>query len=76
MTKALTRRRSLPAIRGFANQDLMLLVLLATVVLFFLLKSKPVSSIGQYTNKEEWSVSYNSDGLPTKIVIHRDAKRQ
>ncbi len=26
-------------------------------------------------NKAEWDISYNSDGLPTKIVIHREIKQ-
>lgn len=30
---------------------------------------------GQYKNLETWDVSYNDDGLPTKISIHRDATR-
>ena len=27
----------------------------------------------QYVNKEEWSISYDDDGLPTKVVISREA---
>jgi len=36
------------------------------------LELRPVGS-RQYSNKEAWDVTYNDDGLPTKIVIHREA---
>ncbi len=26
-------------------------------------------------NKAEWDITYNEDGLPTKIVIHREIKQ-
>ena len=26
-------------------------------------------------NKAEWDITYNSDGLPTKIIIHREIKQ-
>ncbi len=26
-------------------------------------------------NKAEWDITYNNDGLPTKIVIHREIKQ-
>lgn len=28
-----------------------------------------------YRNREEWEISYNDDGLPTRIVIHRRLAR-
>lgn len=30
---------------------------------------------GNYTNKEEWDVEWNEDGMPVKITVHRDAHR-
>ena len=27
-----------------------------------------------YDNEESWQISWNSDGLPEKIVVHRNAK--
>jgi len=26
-------------------------------------------------NKAEWDITYNEDGLPTKIIIHREIKQ-
>ena len=52
------------------------LLLLGLAVLFFLFKSKTnLLGAGSYKNSEEWNVEYNSDGLPSRIVISRDAKR-
>ena len=31
------------------------------------------SGAKQYVNKEEWSIDWNEDGLPTKLVISRHA---
>ncbi len=76
MNKSVVKyRRHLPAKSGFGGQELLILVLLAGVIIWVLTKQRTPTPIGQYSNKEEWSVSYNSDGLPTRIVIHRDAKR-
>jgi len=32
------------------------------------------SSARQYTNEERWEITYSPDGLPTQVVVHRDAK--
>lgn len=37
--------------------------------------SNAAKPAGTYRNTESWNVSYNEDGLPTKIEIHRDAVR-
>jgi len=38
------------------------------------LKLMPAGSLArQYTNKEVWSISWNSDGLPEKVEIERHA---
>ncbi|GAI95824.1 unnamed protein product, partial [marine sediment metagenome] len=28
-----------------------------------------------YANEESWDIDWNEDGLPTKIVVHRNAAR-
>lgn len=38
------------------------------------LRLMPTGSLAkQYTNKEVWSISWNSDGLPEKVEIERHA---
>ncbi len=37
--------------------------------------SEPVSSNVLYQNEEKTHIEYNSDGLPTEIVIHRTITR-
>jgi len=29
--------------------------------------------LATYSNEETWDVQYNSDGMPTKVTIHRKA---
>jgi len=48
---------------------------LVGLLVWFLLKSRTQPVAGTYNNLESWEVSYNPDGLPTKITIHRDARR-
>lgn len=36
--------------------------------------TKPLPA-GEYNNAEEWDVSYDKDGMPTKVTIHRHAVR-
>lgn len=28
-----------------------------------------------YTNKEKWSIKWNEDGLPSEVIIERDARQ-
>lgn len=46
-------------------------------VLLILMTKKTALAMpaGSYTNAETWNISYNSEGLPTTIEVHRDAKR-
>ena len=78
MSRSLTRyRRNLPA-KGISGTTLLLGALVIGLVIWFLLKKQGSISqggIGQYSNKEEWNVSYDKDGLPTRIVISRNATR-
>ena len=43
-------------------------------LLIWFIKSKSAQA-GSYNNKEEWQVTYDEDGLPTKIIITRNAVR-
>ena len=78
MNRSLTRRRrNLPA-KGISGTTLLLGALVIGLIIWFLLKKQGSVSqggIGQYSNKEEWNVSYDKDGLPTRIIITRDARR-
>ena len=29
-----------------------------------------------YSNEETWEIEWSSDGLPSKITVHRDARQQ
>ena len=53
------------------------LVLLGAVIYLLYKKGNPFGKkdVGKYNNLESWDVSYNADGLPTKIEIHREATR-
>ena len=77
MNKSLTIRRNLPAKRGYtparAEYSWIIGLLLLALLIYFAMKKQ--GAIGQYTNTETWDVLYSPDGLPTKITIHRDARR-
>ena len=51
------------------------IVVLVGLVIYLLWKSKSTAGAGSYKNTESWEVTYSDEGLPTKITIHRDAKR-
>ena len=70
-TKALAiRRPQLPQGMG-----LIVVVGLVALVVWLLMRQKPIAQpLGTYLNKEEWDISYDKEGLPTKITIHRDAR--
>jgi len=48
------------------------IVVLVGIVIYLIFKNR---TAGAYQNAESWDVQYNEDGLPTKITIHRDARR-
>lgn len=71
-SKALTvRRTSLSR----TNPTVLIGILVIGLLLWFILKNKQ-STVGQYQNEEAWDITYSTDGLPTKIVIHRNAVRR
>jgi len=50
------------------------IIALVGFLLYLVLKNRS-TTIGSYKNEESWDVAYNDDGMPTRITIHRDAKR-
>ena len=45
------------------------------LILWLVMRQPRLGNVGQVRNKEEWEVTYNPDGLPTRIVIHREVKQ-
>jgi len=73
MTKDLTKyQRNLPA----KGTTLVIGIILIALIIWLLLKNRQTPIAGEYKNLEEWSVTYNEDGLPIKISINRKATRQ
>ena len=68
--------RNLPDISEKSNFSWLLGLALIGLIIWLFVKNKGQSPVGQYLNEESWYVSYNEDGLPTKITIHRNAVRQ
>ena len=69
-------KRNLPAKRtGSMSIGVIIGIIVIGIIIYIFLKSKTSSTAGQYKNLETWNVSYNPDGLPTKIEIHREATR-
>lgn len=56
------------------NPNMLIGILAIGLLLWLILKNKQTA--GQYKNEESWDITYNVDGLPTKIVIHRNAVRR
>ena len=66
------QRRS-PAISGVS---LLVGAAIIGLIIWLFLKRNQVKQVAEYRNEETWDVNYNVDGLPTRIVIHRQAKQQ
>ena len=80
MSRSLARRGNQGlGLRGNQGLELLILAIAGIAILVILLQQKSKSATagtaGQYKNLEEWSISYNEDGLPVKIVVHRNASR-
>jgi len=76
MTRAVTRyKRNIPAETSSMSIGTIAIIAIIALVIYFIWKKKTSSTAGQYKNLESWNVTYNQDGLPTKIEIHRDATR-
>lgn len=37
--------------------------------------SRALVPAATYENEERWEIQYNEDGLPTKVIVHRNAQR-
>ena len=68
-SRALTIRKT-----SISPSTMLVGILAIGLVIWLIFKNR--KSTGQYLNEESWDVQYNSDGLPTKIVIHRNAVRR
>ena len=68
-------RRNSPAKRSTLSSLMPLLLLVGAALLIYFLFRKKAAPIASYLNKEEWEISYNEDGLPVKVTIHRDARQ-
>ena len=73
MRKSLVRYQSNPPAR-ISSTTMLIGAVLIGLLIWFILKKQPAAA--QYNNVESWDVSYNEDGLPTKITIHREAIRK
>lgn len=53
------------------------LLILAGAGLLLLLplmtRKQPGGTAATYKNTEEWEISWNSEGLPVKVIVHRKA---
>lgn len=59
-----------------SNITLILIVGLAVVVIYLLLKNRPVAA-ASYQNVETWKVKWDEKTmLPLEVEVHRDAVRQ
>ena len=72
MRRDLASKSNPPA--KISGTTLLIGAVLIGLLIWFIFKSKPAAA--QYNNVESWDVSYNEDGLPTKITIHREAIRK
>ncbi len=59
-----------------SGMSMLFLAVAAAFVIWMLVKNRASASGQTYSNEESWDVKYNSDGLPVKIVIHRNAVRK
>jgi len=75
--KRISRRGSRGLLRMSPKSHLLEIALLVAgaIVLFLVFKRKAtvVTPATTYENCEEWDITYNTDGLPTKVVVHREA---
>lgn len=48
---------------------------LALIILLIWFMTRNKAAAGSYQNAETWEITWSPDGLPTKVTIHRDARR-
>jgi flagellar biogenesis protein FliO len=71
MSRALVRRKQGIQISG----ETIIIIALAALLVWWLMKRQ--SSASSYSNLETWKIEWDEKTmLPTKVEVHRDAKRQ
>jgi len=57
------------------NTGLILIAAVGIAALLFISLRTPHAqgTLASYKNAETWDIDWNADGLPTSVVIHRDA---
>lgn len=40
------------------------------------LPARRLTPESRYSNEETWEIEWNADALPTKIIVHREAKQR
>ena len=74
MTLALTNSYERQVSRTSSTTDYATIAIALAIVgliVYLLLKNKPAST---YKNAETWDITWSSEGLPTSVTIHRDAR--
>ena len=73
-TRALTKyRRNLPAKKS--NVNWVIIIGLIALVVWLIIRNKSPAIATQYKNTETWDIEWTEDGLPKKVIIHRDAEK-
>ena len=50
------------------------IIALVGLVIYLIWKNRQKSTSGNYVNTKTWEIEVNSDGIPTKITKHVNAK--
>lgn len=74
-SKSLAKRNVALTNPGGISLGTIAIIAIVGFVIYLFLKSRASVGVGSYLNEESWNVEYNKDGMPTRITIHRDAKR-
>jgi len=54
----------------------LMVIAIVGLIIWLIMKNTQKPAAGTYKNEEVWNVEYSADGMPTKITIHRDARRE
>lgn len=79
----MARSKSVVKQNSMVNSNTMVILVgiaFAAFVIYYLIKKPPVAAAalpaGTYNNAETWEILWSKDGLPTKVIVHREAVRQ
>ena len=78
MGRRLVKRRGQSIATRDGSLALTLIIVIAVGVLVYLTRNRWLPALTPtktYENAEIWNITYNADGLPTQIVVNRNAKR-